>query len=160
TALDLADHRLAGLGAAGRLHQLPELFDAKAIEGVAETGPQRIADQVVPTAQVRRRAPALLRDFRQEFPYSAAQARRPLAAGRVESRFQGLGQLLGFHRWFVARIDSLNETGRLLDLSFRPDIHHCGLSIPVGVRAGRTIILDNVADIELQTPAVTSFPGN
>ena len=81
------------LGGAAACSSFQSCSTRKRSQRIAEAGPQAVADQVVPAAQMRRRAAALLGDLGQELPQPPAQPVGHCCRARVQGRFQRLGQV-------------------------------------------------------------------
>src|SRR5262249_25262353 len=86
-----------------RMHQLPQLLNAKSVQRIAEARPKAEAGQIEPTCLMLRRPPALLRDFKKEFPQPAAKPGGPFLARRIQGRFQRLGEFLRRGLWLAVR---------------------------------------------------------
>ena len=78
----------------------------------------------------------------------------------VQRRFQGPGQLLRRGRRFLARVNRLHERRRLLHLGLRPDVRDRVLRLRAAFGGRGPVILDDVADVELQPPAIRALPGH
>src|SRR5437870_4424890 len=84
-------------------------------------------------------------------------------ARRVQRCLQRLGQFLRRRRSGPLDVDSANQTRRLLNLRLGPDVGERWLPASllggaVGLAGLR--LLDDVADVELQPPAIVTFLGD
>src|SRR5260221_361640 len=73
------------------------------------------------------------------------------------TRFENVAEILRLH---VKRagVDATNERRRRLHLILRPDVHH--LAVAARSLAGFLVLLHQLADVELQPPAVVALFGD